>query len=318
MNFQLFKERNFSENISDTILFFKQNGKLYFKNYLLINSPFLILLSIIFFFLGKFYMDFVLNLFQNPGNSANTYFETYFADNFVLFISLGILLFLLVSVFSMISFSFPAIYLDSISKYQKNEINVKIIIQAYKENAFRLFKFLIGLIFIIIPLLLIFMIVNGLLCIILIGFLLLFITIPACSSYISLVFYDYLITKNRFFSSLQNGLGYLTDNFWTHILTTIVIMVILQILQGIVTMIPYFIGIIYFYAMGTELQNNPENMTSLIAIFLGVIIVISIVFTYLCNNFLFISQGLQYFSHIEAVEGNTQTNEIDTIGKSIE
>jgi hypothetical protein len=44
---QFYKKRDFGTLISDTFLFFKENGKNYFKNYILINGLLLILLVVI-------------------------------------------------------------------------------------------------------------------------------------------------------------------------------------------------------------------------------------------------------------------------------
>jgi hypothetical protein len=51
--FQLYKKRDFSAYIGDTMQFLKQQGKDYFRNYLVINGALLLVVCVIYYFLFK-------------------------------------------------------------------------------------------------------------------------------------------------------------------------------------------------------------------------------------------------------------------------
>jgi hypothetical protein len=95
---------------------------------------------------------------------------------------------------------------------------------------------------------------------------------------------------------------------------------LIQIIQGILSIIPYFIGIIFIFTSGNSSGfDNPdmENLSAM-GILMAVIMVLSIVLSYFFNNFLIINQGLIYYSLREENENNTSKSQIDLIGSESE
>ena len=78
--FQLFKERNFSDYINDTFLFFKVQGKHFFKSYFTINGPFLLIAVVLIYFFTKIYMDFVFSMISGGAVVEENYFGNYFLN----------------------------------------------------------------------------------------------------------------------------------------------------------------------------------------------------------------------------------------------
>lgn len=317
MNFQLFKSRDFSTSISDTILFFKQFGKNYFKNYFLVNGIFLIIVSIFLYFITKFYTQTAFNFGQNQ-NLKPTAIDNYFQNNGILFVSIIIVAIVLVIIFSLINLCFPAIYLENVEQHNTNQIGVNQIVESLKKNALKLFKFFTGSIFVILPIIIIAFVINILLCFVLIGFPLFIITIPAAAAFYYLVFCEYIIGKAGFFESVKTGFILLKENFWAHTFSTLVIVIIIQIVQGIFTLIPYVSAMVSLYATAIPLENNTENEGSLVGVLMGILTVVSILCGFILNNILYINQGLLYYSHLEENFENTQNNEIELIGSEIE
>ena len=317
--FQLFKKRDFSANISDTITFFKTFGKHYFKNYFTINGIFLLLLVILLYFIGKVYMEFIFSMSANQKNPSD-YLSTYFNDNVPIFILIFVVFIFLTVFLSIINLAYPVIYLQFLEENGEANFGLSEIIKALKANASKLIVFFFGLLFIITPILFIVFALNLLLCFIIIGIPLLFVTMPAAMSWISLSFHDYLNNDIGFFEALGNGFSLLKQNFWPIVGTTLAVLIILQVVQGIITMIPYVIGLVFVFAStsGGDFANGGDNSLSSLAIVFSIILVFSVLLGYTFNNIIFINQGLIYYSLREENEQNTTKSQIDLIGTDSE
>lgn len=319
--YQLYKKRTFGDLISDTIAFFRSNGKHYFKNYISINGIFIVLFVVIIYFLMRLYMDFIFSMSTMAGqnNNPESIFNQYFNDNFPLFIGSIIVTMLLAMIVSMLNFAFPVIYLDLMEKTRGNEFGSKEIITELKNNVGRLFIFAVASIFIMMPILCIIVMIVFALVFIIIGFPLLFIVFPAILCWVGLSFYDYLTAKSGYFEALGNGFSLLKQKFWTNIGTVAIVLFMIQVAQGIITMIPYMIGM---FSMMTTLQN-PEaiqdgTFLSGFSLLFSVVMVLSVLLGLFCNNIQFINQGLIYYSLREENEEHGSHSEIDLIGTDSE
>lgn len=315
--FILFKKRNFNDYLSDTITFFKTFGKHYFKNYFIINGAFLMVLVVLMYFLSKFYMDTVFSNIKNPNPN---FLINYFSDNAFLFIGIFVFFILLTILLSLINITYPIIYLSLVEKNNDNNFTTATIISSFKENTGRILLFFVGTIFIILPIM---MLILGLLfamVFILIGIPLLIIVGPAFLSWIALSYYEFIIKKTGFFESLVNGYRLIMQRFWGIVGTTVLTSIIVQMLQGMITMIPYIIGIVYMVSSTHNFQENENAIESLsiFAVFIAIIMVLSVVLSYFFNNILIINQGLIYYGLREENEGISTVSQIDTIGTDFE
>ncbi len=319
--FELFKQRNFSDYISDTIAFFKTFGKHYFKNYFIINGIFLMILVVLIYFVSKIYMEFIFSM-SNPNRGINnsSYLVDYFNNNTILFIGTVILFFLLTIFISILSYAYPVIYIQFIEKTNNTEFTSSDIINELKQNIGRLIVFFLGLTFIVTPIMVIVITINVLLCFIIIGIPLFFIVIPMLMSWIALSFYEYMIKKVGFFEALGIGFNLMRLEFWNTIGTTLVMLFLIQIIQGIITLIPYIIGLFLLFVTGDSMSENGNQADRLngVSILFSAVMVVSIVLSYTFHNFQFINQGLIYYSLREESENNTSKSQIDLIGTDSE
>ena len=319
--FQLFKKRTFGDLISDTIAFFKSYGKHYFKSYFAINGIFIAVLVLLIYFLMKIYMDFIFSMstIANQNSNPESVFNAYFNNNFPLFIGTIIIVMFLAILVSLLNFAYPVIYLDLLNRTQGNHFGTQEIITELKANTGRLFLYAIASIFILLPLMMIVMMIVFALVFIIIGIPLLFIVIPALMCWIGLSFYDYLTTKSGYFDSLQNGFSLLKQKFWTTIGTAVVVLIMIQVIQGIITMVPYMIGM---FSMMTTLQNPDAVQSGEIfkgmSLMFSLVMVLSVLLGLICNNFQFINQGLMYYTLREENEENSSHSDIDLIGSESE
>ncbi|PDS25166.1 hypothetical protein B0A77_05685 [Flavobacterium branchiophilum] len=315
--FQLYKKRNFNDYISDNISFFKIYGKNYFSNFIKINGIFIIILVFTLYFLSKFYMEIIMKS-MNTGESPSV-LNDYFQNNAPLFFSVLAIFIILTLFLSIVNYTFPIIYLELLNQNNEKEISAKSIIKALKEQTFKMIKFTLGIIFIIMPLGFIFFGILILLCFIIIGIPLLFIMLPAFMSWISISYHEYIVDDCTFFESLNNALTTVRSQFWPIIGSTLTTIFLVQTIQGFITMIPYIITVVWMMFSLENIENNPKNdLFSIISIIFTVIIILSFLLSIIFQNFIFIQQSLIFYSHKEMNEAHNVTSQIDLIGTDFE
>lgn len=315
---QIFKIRNFSDYFSDTISFFKASGKHFFRNYFIINGGFMMLLVAMIYFVVKFYVD-ALTANAGVNNSADVNsFETFFEQNIAVFIIFIVIFIVLIIILSILNFAFPILYLNLYQKNNGNNFDTKQIIIALKNNFGRLLIFALGTVFVYLPFFAIIIGVCVMLCFIIIGFPLLMVVLPALYSWISIAFYDYLTKKSSFFEAFSVGLQAVKTDFWAIIGGTFLMIIIVQVLQTVVTLIPYFIGIAYYFFSADHLAINQSKALSFLSIIMTIVFMISTIAGYIANNLLVVTQGMMYYSSREKLENHTSDDLINKIGTDFE
>ncbi|HQZ24571.1 MAG TPA: hypothetical protein PLD18_04665 [Flavobacterium sp.] len=317
--FELYKKRDLSANFSDTTTFFKSFGKHYFKNYLVINGIFLMVLVVLIYFISKVYMELLFSGISNAQNNPN-YLMAYFNNNISMIIGSFAITFLLIVILSMLNISFPVIYLKLFEKNNSDNFETQEIINGLKANIGKMIVFFLGSIFIILPLAIIVFGLLFLLCFILIGIPLLFIVGSAFISWVTLSYYEYILKDVGYFTALVNGFGLVKQQFWTIVGTTFLMMMLVQIIQGFITMIPYVLSLIWMFVSTNNLQEtgSQTDTFSTMGILLAVIMVFSVLLSYIFNNFILVNQGLIYYGLQEEKENNSTKSQIDLIGTDIE
>lgn len=317
--FELYKKRDLSANFSDTTTFFKSFGKHYFKNYFVINGIFLMVLVVLIYFISKIYMEVLFSGITNVQNNPN-YLMAYFNNNMLLIIGGFILTFLLIIILSMLNISFPVIYLKLFEKKNSTDFSTQEIINGLKQNVGKMIVFFLGCLFILMPLAFIVFGLLALLCLILIGIPLIIIAATAFISWLTLSYYEYIIKDVGFFTALSNGFGLVKEKFWVIVGTTFLMMMLVQIIQGFITMIPYILSMIWMFVSTQDIQAQASRAGtfSTMGIILAVIMVFSVLLSYIFNNFILISQGLIYYGLQEEKENNSTKSQIDLIGTDLE
>jgi MFS family permease len=231
-----------------------------------------------------------------------------------------IITFLLIVILSMLNISFPVIYFKLFEKTNDDTFSTQEIISGLKSTIGKMIIFLLGSIFILLPLAIIVFGILVVLCMILIGIPLLFIVGPAFISWISLSYYEYILKDVGYFTALSNGFNLVKQQFWTTVGTTFLMMILIQIIQGFITMIPYVISMIWMFTSTKNLQetNSQTETLSTMGILIAVIMVFSVLLSYIFNNFILVNQGLIYFGLQEENENHTTKSQIDLIGTDIE
>lgn len=311
--FQLFKNRNFSDYISDTFSFFKETGKHFFTHYFIINGGFLLILSVLFYFVFKVYFEV---LFSNIGavNQDFGTLESYFNNNIGLIIGVVVVLFLLILFVSLLNFVYPIIYLNLYDQNKGDSFTTSTILKEMRKNLGRLIGYFFKLFLISIPLLLVLGLVMMVLTFIIIGMPLLLIVIPAYLAWMNLSLYVYMNSNIGFFEALGKGFQLMKEKFWPNIGSNLIMLIIVYILLTVLTLIPYAIGIASVFTSAQSQSFEDENPFSFIGIMFTIIFVFWVLLIYILNNILLINNGVIYYSLRENEENNQQQSEIDSIG----
>lgn len=308
--FQLYKNRNFNEIISDTFNFFKVHGKNYFSNYIAINGGILLVLIVLLYFFMKVFFD---GLFSNGTPNTESYIENYLAQNFNLFIGYGILAFVLILILTFVSNLYPIAYLKLVEKNE--ETNLKNILNYIKSKIGKSLIFFFLSLVVLFPLAMILMALCIALCFIIIGFPLLFIVIPAIFISIYFSYYNYITTNDGYFDSIAKGYKLFMKKPWPLIGSTFVVYMIVNTLVTFVSFIPYFAGIFsLFLNIETQNRENIQDGITFAVIMFGLTFVLSITLNYLLQNIISVNQGIMYYTMINETENKSAISEIDQIG----
>ena len=316
---QFYQKRDFGTFISDTFAFFKEHGKNYFKNYLLINGILLILMVVI-FVLG--YREFFAQMMGSNTAGQNYYFEAYFQENQAMLILVSSIVFFLFLAVTMVSYSYPVLYLKRLSETGNKDIRADDILSDLKSNVGRFLLLFLGMLFIVTPLAMIVFGLSVVLMFILIGFFLIIIMGPALMNVVNFLMFDYLHTKKGFFESLSYSIraqfsyrnGREKSPFWKYWGSTIVMYFIIQTVSSIFTMIPmmFIFGGMMTVPQTGEMQQNPFEGP--MGIFIFLLYGVSLLFSFLMINVIFVMSGLQYYDSRTDLHRNLDLSEIDTIG----
>ncbi len=309
--FILFKKRDFGDYVSDTFQFFKATGRHYLKNYFTISGILLVILAGLTYFLFHVYFDFIISG-RLAVNKNLDYLQNFTETNLGLIIIGAILFFIFIIFLSMLNYSIPVIYLDLYAKNKGNSFGAKDILDRFKSSFGRILIFFLGLFFIVTPLLILIFTLLVLLCFIIIGIPLILFAIPTAMSWITLSFYEFLNNDKNFFEALGSGFKHIQNQYFPNIGSLMIIYIIIQIAMSVFTIIPYAFGMASLFTSNGAGDHNETLST--IKVLITIIMVISILMSYILNNLLFINQGLVYYSRRENDENISSKDSIDLIG----
>ncbi|WP_143884884.1 DUF4013 domain-containing protein [Chryseobacterium binzhouense] len=315
---QLYKKRDFGAFISDTFAFFKLYGRNYYKNYLLINGLLLILLVVIFIF-G--YKELFMQAFGSNIGGQSYYFENYFQENAGMFITTGILTFILFIALMIVNYLYPVFYMKKLNE-GKQKIKVDDIMSEFKSNAGKIGKLILGLVFIVTPLAIIILGISYAMIFILIGFFILFLVAPAVVNIINFLMFDYFNSSRGFFASLSYSIrsqfSYPSARegspFWKYWGATLVIYIIIQVIITIFTMIPMILFMVKIATSAPDGNFEQNPFADGFGIILFVTYGVSLLFSFILSNLMYVNSGLMYFDSRRDLHQQLDLQEIETIG----
>ncbi len=318
---QFYKKRDFGSLISDTFNFFAQHGKNYLKNYFYICG----ILSIIFVAIAVIgYREFFMQLMGSNLDGETYLFEQYFQNNLpILILVVGILLIFGILI-SVLSFCFPVFYLKRLTETGNTNIKPDELIQDFKSNSGKIIILILGMIFIVAPLVMVFMGLSVALMLLIVGFFLLLFAVPAIVNINNFLMYDYFNTNKGFFNSLGTAIkaqfsypkNHGKSPFWKYWGSMAILMFINQIVLGIFTMIPMMIFQFSLISSMSEKGGFEENpFDGAMGITFFILYGISLVVSFLLNNVILVASGLMYYDHRTDLHQKVDLLEIESIGQ---
>ncbi|AZA53182.1 DUF4013 domain-containing protein [Chryseobacterium sp. G0201] len=317
---QFYKKRDFGTFISDSFTFFKLYGKNYFKNYILLNGLLMILMITV-FVLG--YRELFSQIFGSNLSGESYYFQQYFEDNLGMLITIGILTFLLFLILIIVNYLFPVFYLKRLGQGQE-KIKTDDILSDFKNNAGKIAKLCLGMIFIVTPLSFIIIGFSYVLVLIVIGFFLILLVFPTLFNVVTFLMYDYFNSSRGFFESLSYSIrsqfsypnGREKSPYWKYWGATIIVSIILYVVTSIFTFVPmmFFYGSLLTSAPDGNFEQNPFAGTAGILFF--VLYGVSMLVSFFLSNMLYVNSGLMYYDSRTDLHQKVELAEIDTIGNN--
>lgn len=312
--FILYKKRNFSELINDTFSFFRVTGKNYFKTYLVFNGGLLLALVLLCYLVGQVFIEAMFSSFgaQEPNRLA----DEYFASNMGFFAATGLFAVLLLFIITLLSYSFPVIYMKLMETHDSP--SAAELLTAFKARAGRIVVF--GLLWLVtfLPISLLLGALSMLLFVIIIGIPFVLIIFAGVWCWMCLAFFDYLSTNNSYFTAMRNGWTMLFSNFWHYAGVTVIFYIIVTVVHSMISFIPYFFGIFSLVTDGMNEGAAQQETMSFFGLMMLITLILSILFSYLLGNILFVNQGIIYYSARDTKENQSLHHEIDLIGTDSE
>ncbi len=308
--FRLFKQRNFSDIFNDTFGFLRATGKNYFRNYIIVNSPFLILLLVLTYFMGKIFYEAAISSFGST--QSNRVIEEFFDDNLAYFFTtLGIMMVIFV-IMMMLNYSYPVIYMKLYE--DGKEPQTADIIKELKRCIGKIMLFVLLWFISFLPALVLIGFVFVFLIVLIIGIPFAILLMAAFFSWMTLAFYNYLNTDDGYFESFSKGLSMMTAKFWTHAGSTAIFVIMIYILQFAISLIPNLFGMASMFTP----EGSEESLLSVMGIVMLISFIITTIANYLLGNLIYINQGMIYYSYRDERENRSAHTEIDLIGSNDE
>lgn len=307
--FRLYKQRDFSELINDTLDFYRVFGKNYFKNYILINGGPLLALLLLMYLLGDVFYETMTASLYGP----DSVIEDGAVDNTGLFMLGGTFVAILVFLLSVLTYCFPVVYLKMV---ERNVVpTASQMFKAMLGKVGKIILFVLLSIITFFPIAIIMGALSMLLFVIIIGIPFAFIIFTAFLSWMFLTFYDYINNDSGYFEAMRNGFNILFQNFWANVGSTVIFLIIIIVLQGALSFIPYLFGIADIFSTNPVEEMAKPELLSVAGMLMLLMFVLSTVVGYLLSNMLITSQGIIYYSAREANENLSLQSDIDLIGR---
>lgn len=302
--FQLYKKRDFSAYIGDTIQFFKQFWKNYFQNYAVINGVLLLVFVSLYFLLFK---DLFSNMYDP--NAIKTWMSYNNSGSFMLSI---IVLMIIAIVFSVFTTAFPMVYFNLLNTTGRDAFTASEMLNGIKAYAGRMILFGIISFFVMIPIVFIFFAFGVALSFLIIGIPILILGLPTVLIWSMQSLYVYLEEETGYFQALSKGWKITFQKYWHLVGSTIAVYFCITILSSVFSMVPAFM------MMGSIITSGGtpklQTMTPLMMAFY----LVGLIVTFICYNFIYVQQGLIYYSAQENTEHYQAYSDIDNIGKDEE
>jgi len=310
---ELLKKRNFGLVMNDTFLFFKQHGKPFFKHYFTLNGIFLMILVTFIFITFKYFFE---SLFASLNNENVNRFDVNINNNPELYISIIIVFLILIAILSLFSISVPVLFLKNIFEKKSENLTTKEVWNQLMQIKSKMFLFLLSLIVLAIPFGILFLLMTKMPNFLILWLPFYLIVFPIYVAWIYQSYFIFLIDEKPLVESYKKGFENIKSSFWMTLGNIVIMYIIIQVVQVILSIIPYLILIFNVFVNPNPGSRMDQDETfSMVGIMLSIIFVLFVLSSYVLNNLIIINQGIIFFSCKENAENLSTTDLIDSIGR---
>lgn len=214
--------------------------------------------------------------------------------------------------FSVFTTAFPMVYFNLLNTTGRDAFTASEMLNGIKAYAGRMILFGIISFFVMIPIVFIFFAFGVALSFLIIGIPILFLGLPTVLIWSMQSLYVYLEEETGYFQALSKGWKITFQKYWHLVGSTIAVYFCITILSSVFSMVPAFM------MMGSIITSGgtpkPQTMTPLMMAFY----LVGLIVTFICYNFIYVQQGLIYYSAQENTEHYQAYSDIDNIGKDEE
>lgn len=308
--FQLYKSRNFGQYFHDTFDFLKKHGAHFFKNYLVVNGVFILILITMSYFFFKGYADL---LTSNIGSRNSRFLEDYFNQNGAE-VLIYILLFLIFGViFMAINYAYTPIYLVLFEKNKGANFSSKDIVDALMKNAGKIGIYLLASILVAIPVALFAGVVSFILAITFIGIPLIIILIALVSLFFHSTLMEYLQTEKGIFDCFGYSANLCFQKFFPAVGSVAIFFIMAYIAQGVIVILQMIVTGFQAMTNPTTIEAQTETVSSMLFIFIAFQLV-STLLSLITGIMIQVNQSMVFYGLKEERENINTKSTIDQIG----
>jgi hypothetical protein len=308
---QLLKKREFSDFFTDTFQFIKVNGKHFFKNYLIVNGVFLLILMTFLYFFTKFYSNFINAQLITQQESE---IELFFNENGPLAIALVFFFVIIAMIASIINYSYTPLYLNLYVKNEGSTFSSTDLFNSLKQNIGKILLFILASIIVAIPVTIAAAIGMFAVMITIIGIPLVLMVIAVVVLFYQHALMEYVRGERGVFESFGYSLNLLPKKFW-HTAGCVSLFILMSyIVQLAISMIQMIFTGASMYSLTPETQNDLSESSGLMITGLLVTYLISFIVSSLLGLIMQINQGIIFYSLKEETENINTKSIIDQIG----
>ncbi|MCL2596204.1 MAG: hypothetical protein FWD66_00775 [Paludibacter sp.] len=307
---ELYKMRTFTEMLSDTFLFVRQNFKPFFKGLFFITSPALLLTVIAGFFFWNGYRSMFHNLEYGQVGTALP------MEMFIWMLPMMLSVLVVSTLIMDVTFSYIKLYRQD----KDSAIPVSMLWQECKKHFWKLIGAQFTIVMIVVVLMFLFVLLgrlmtggNVFIMVMFLLFLLFLLSILGMFFGVKLIFYPFFIVvgDSDIIDSFSGSYNFTRGIFWK----TFGFLLILGMIVGFASYIfyiPGYIMVVVSAIMGISQHTDNNSFFSLLS---SAIMSIGMACAYLLYSVVFIGESIFYFSEIEKEQGIVANREIDEIGR---
>ncbi|QLE01590.1 hypothetical protein HX109_08435 [Galbibacter sp. BG1] len=310
---QLYKSRTFGAYFSDTFTFLKENGKHFYKNYFIVNGLFILILLALTFFFSRYYLDFIFadsfsaEYQDSPGVFAK-------GNEFLLLVFFFIF-FVVAACVAIINYAYTPIYFKLYDKNSGAYFSKDEIFNQLKSNLGKIFLFLLAGVLIAIPIFLVVFIAVAVLAVTIIGIPLIIIPLAWLTQFYFIAFMEYLQSEKGIFDCFSYSFTMSFKNFGATNGSVALFYLMIQVVQGILTMIPYILGIGAIFVGSSDYTGaGNEGLSTTFTTMIVFIYMLSFFLNLFLMTVLQTNQSIIYYSLKEETENIHTSSTIDEIG----